>query len=190
MLGGKRERTGGRAAMKWPPHAAHVRGSLSNGWLNGRLASLVIIGLRRRLLKALPENHLAVDPSIHLVVHILDASAGHIPAHRVKRLARVHTDPADRLGAKIRGGSGEQRKYNQSRIDVFCRHHENPRNTSPVTNAAESIGGSPTTYHGRPARAFGVVVEESRYSKFPSNRHGRDAHDTLSGSLQSIPRRL
>ncbi|HZL38320.1 MAG TPA: hypothetical protein VFC78_23605 [Tepidisphaeraceae bacterium] len=37
---------------------------------------------------------------------------------------------------------------------------------------------NPLPYHGRLARADGMVVEELQYCQSQSTRHGRDARDT------------
>ena len=73
---------------------------------------------RRRLLEALAEDHLAVQAAVDLVVHVLDARPGEVPADRPPRPAHVDADrrlcagscspichsrtPADQRGLKLR----------------------------------------------------------------------------------------
>ena len=57
-------------------------------------------GRRRRFLKALAEDHLAVDAAVDLVVHVLDAGAGQVTRHSPDHLAGVDLDL---LAAKIAG---------------------------------------------------------------------------------------
>ena len=131
---------------------------------------------RRRLLKALAEDHLAVDAAVDLVVHVLDAGTGQMRGHLVQHLVRADVD-GDFLRAA--GARRDQWQRNEEHRGRNLRSHEliafleirslagKPRYLSPggSPSSAQSViryGGEPTAGPQRANGSAGKSASSSR----------------------------
>ena len=78
---------------------------------------------RRRLLKALAEDHLAVEAAVDLVVHVLDAGTGQVTRHPPDHPAGVDLDL---LAAKVAGGREDRRQDHDGREQRRFRFIDSP----------------------------------------------------------------
>ena len=80
----------GRATLDRPPHVAYFKAANRVGWTTSGL------------LKTLAEEHLAIQPAVDLVVHVLDAGDGQVAADARPRLLGMNDDGSV-LRGRVRG---------------------------------------------------------------------------------------